>query len=116
MSIHSDKLETEKDIDLAGDALLKFLNLESLLITLGEQGMRLFERGRKPIHINTLAKEVFDVTGAGDTVISTFTLSLTTGASKHEAANLSNYAAGIVVGKLGPIAVSQNELLEATKK
>lgn len=115
LAIHSDKLETDADIDLAGGQLLKFLNLESLLITLGNQGMRLFEKGKKPIHINTRAREVFDVTGAGDTVISVFTLALTAGATKHEAADIANYAAGIVVGKLGAVSVSKQELLQAIK-
>ncbi len=114
-AVHTDKLENDADIDLAGEKLLKFLNLESLLLTLGEQGMRLFERGKKAVHINTRAREVFDVTGAGDTVISVFTLSLTAGATKHQAADLANYAAGIVVGKMGAVAVTKKELLSATK-
>lgn len=115
LGVNFDRLETDADIDLAGQELLRFLDLESLLITLGNQGMRLFERGKKPVHINTRAREVFDVTGAGDTVISVFTLALTAGATKHEAADLSNYAAGIVVGKLGAAAVTRQELLAATK-
>ena len=114
-SVTTDKLDTDVHIDSAGEKLLRFLNLESLLITLGDRGMRLFEKGKKPVHINTRAKEVFDVTGAGDTVISVFTLALTAGATKHEAADLSNYAAGIVVGKMGAVAVSRKELLEAIK-
>ena len=115
LAISSDRLNTDADIDIAGAQLLKFLNLESLLITLGDQGMRLFEKGKKPVHINTRAREVYDVTGAGDTVISIFTLSLTAGATKHEAADLSNYAAGIVVGKMGAVAVTRKELLSAIK-
>lgn len=115
LAISSDRLETDADIDIAGAQLLKFLNLESLLITLGDQGMRLFEKGKKPVHINTRAREVYDVTGAGDTVISVFTLSLTAGATKHEAADLSNYAAGIVVGKMGAVAVTRKELLSVIK-
>ena len=113
LAVHLDSLRSDADIDLAGQALTKFLNLECLLITLGEQGMRLFERGKKPLHINTRAQEVFDVTGAGDTVISVFTLSLTTGATKCQAAELANYAAGIVVGKMGAVAVTQQELFAA---
>jgi len=116
LAIHSDKLKTDADIDLAGNQLVKFLDSESLLITLGEQGMRLFEKGKKPVHIDTRARDVFDVTGAGDTVISVFTLSLTAGATKHQAADLSNYAAGIVVGKMGAVTVTRKELLEATKQ
>ena len=113
LGIYSDRLETDEEIDLAGQQLLKFLNLESLLMTLGNQGMRLFEKGKKPIHINTRAREVFDVTGAGDTVISVFTLALTAGATKHEAADIANYAAGIVVGKLGVAVTTPEELIAA---
>ena len=116
LAIHSDKLVSDADIDLAGRELLKFLDLESLLITLGEHGMRLFEKGKRPVHINTRAKEVFDVTGAGDTVISVFTLSLTAGATKHEAADLANDAAGIVVGKMGAVTVTRKELMAAAKQ
>lgn len=116
LAIHSDRLRTDDDIDLAGTQLLKFLDLECLLMTLGEAGMRLFERAKRPVPIETRARDVFDVTGAGDTVISVFTLSLTAGATKHQAADLSNYAAGIVVGKLGAVTVTPQELLEATKQ
>lgn len=115
LAINNDKLETDEDINLAGEQLLKFLGLESLLITLGNQGMRLFEKGKNPVHINTRAREVFDVTGAGDTVISVFTLALTVGATKHEAADIANYAAGIVVGKLGAVPVVKKELLAVIK-
>ncbi len=115
LGVHTEKLKTDADIDLAGKELLKYLDLESLLITLGERGMRLFERGEKPVSISTKAKEVFDVTGAGDAVISTFTLSLTAGANKRQAAEISNFAAGVVVGKLGAVAVTKEELLIAIK-
>lgn len=114
-AINTDHLKTDADIDAAGRALLNFLDLESLLITLGERGMRLFEKGRKPVHIETRAREVYDVTGAGDTVIATFTLALTAGASKEQAADLANYAAGVVVGKMGPVPIITKELLEAVK-
>lgn len=111
--INTDHLRTDKEIRQAGQALLKYLNLESLLITLGEEGMELFEKGKEPVHINTHAQEVYDVTGAGDTVISVFTLALTAGATKKEAADLANYAAGIVVQKVGAVAVTPQELLKA---
>jgi len=114
-SFRSDRLKTDAEINAAGEALLKFLGLESLLITLGERGMRLFEKGRKPVHIDTRAQDVFDVTGAGDTVISVFTLSLISGANKHQAADLANYAAGVVVGKMGPVPITRKELLAAVK-
>ncbi len=113
LKINSDRLRTSEDINYVGMALLKYLNLGSLLITLGEQGMRLFERNKPVLSIKTKAKEVYDVSGAGDTVIATFTLSLAAGATKKDAAYLANLAAGIVVGKLGAVAVSKQELLEA---
>ncbi len=82
-----------------------------LLITLGELGMLLCRAGQKPFHIPTQAKEVFDVSGAGDTVIASFTLAIAAGASPVEAAILSNHAAGIVVGKVGTAIVTPAELL-----
>ncbi len=116
LAVRVDSLRNDSEIDLAGQALLKFLNLECLLITLGEQGMRLFEKGKKPFHIPTRAREVFDVTGAGDTVISVFTLALTASALVHHAAELANYAAGIVVGKMGAVAVTPQELSKAIEE
>lgn len=115
-AINTDHLRTDKEIRQAGQALLKYLNLESLLITLGEEGMELFEKGKEPVHINTHAQEVYDVTGAGDTVISVFTLALTAGAAKKEAADLANYAAGVVVQKIGAVAVTPQELWKAIKE
>ena len=113
LGIHRDHLEKDEDINLAGEELLKYLDLESLLITLGERGMRLFERNKRVIHIKTKAKEVFDVTGAGDTVIAVFTLALSAGATKEEAARIANSAAGIVVGRMGAATLSRQELIEA---
>ena len=91
--------------------LLRELRPAVLLITLGEFGMLLCPRDHSPIHIPTVAKEVFDVSGAGDSVIATFTLAIAAGASPFEAAILSNHAAGIVVGKIGTATVSPDELL-----
>ena len=110
--INADKLFTDKDVDSAAREILEYLNLDSLLITLGEQGMKLLEKNGRLTHIPTVAQEVFDVSGAGDTVISTFTLALCAGASKLEAAHIANFAAGIVVGKLGTAVTSAKELLE----
>lgn len=115
LDLTNDQLKTIKEIEVAGEKLLRYLDLDSLLITLGEQGMRLFEKGKKPYAIATKAREVFDVTGAGDAVISVFTLALTAGASKREAAELANYAAGVVVGKMGAVAVTPQEILDAIK-
>ncbi len=115
LGVDSDKLKTDEQIDLAGKELLKCLDLDSLLVTLSERGMRLFERGKKPVSIKTKAKAVYDVTGAGDAVISVFTLAMAAGATKHQAADLSNFGAGIVVGKLGAVALEKKELAEAVK-
>ncbi len=111
LKIKADKLTSLKDVRKAGSEILSHLKLESLLITLGEDGMCLFEKGKEPFLIPTKAKEVFDVTGAGDTVISVLTLSLTAGATKQQAAVLANYAAGVVVGKTGAVAVTAKEIL-----
>jgi D-beta-D-heptose 7-phosphate kinase/D-beta-D-heptose 1-phosphate adenosyltransferase len=111
LAIHSDKLEDDQDINKAGAELLRYLELDALLITLGERGMRLFEEGKRPVFIETRAQEVFDVTGAGDAVISAFTLSLTAGATKLQASEIANFAGGVVVGKMGAVAVTKEELL-----
>lgn len=95
----------------AAERLLNELRPAVLLITLGELGMLLCQRGQKPFHIPTVAQEVFDVSGAGDTVIATFTLAIAAGASPVEAAILSNHAAGLVVGKIGTATTSPEELL-----
>jgi len=101
----------DKNLMLAAQRLLIELHPAVLLITLGELGMLLCQRGQKPFHIPTVAQEVFDVSGAGDTVIATFTLAVAAGASPLEAAILSNHAAGIVVGKIGTATTTQTELL-----
>jgi D-beta-D-heptose 7-phosphate kinase/D-beta-D-heptose 1-phosphate adenosyltransferase len=93
------------------EKLLSELRPALLLITLGELGMLLCQRGQKPVHIPTIAQEVFDVSGAGDTVIASFTLAIAAGASPLEAAIISNHAAGIVVGKVGTATVTQQELV-----
>jgi len=92
------------------DRLLTGLRPALLLVTLGEQGMLLCSTGRPPFHIPTVAQEVFDVSGAGDTVIATFTAAIAAGASPIEAAILSNHAAGVVVGKVGTATVTAAEL------
>ena len=93
------------------ETLLSKLQPAILLITLGDQGMLLCCRNQKPIHIRTAAQEVFDVSGAGDTVIASFTLAIAAGASPIEAAVFSNHAAGVVVGKIGTATVAPEELL-----
>ncbi len=103
----------ESSLKEVGEKLLDRFNCEVVLITRGENGMALFERGKGPIYVPTTAREVFDVTGAGDTVIGVMALVLGAGASYGEAAEIANYAAGIVVGKVGTETVSPEELKEA---
>lgn len=97
----------------AAKSILNKLRCQAVLITRGEQGMSLFEKGKPPLHIGATAREVFDVTGAGDTVIATIALALSGGASLAESAHLANRAAGIVVGKLGTAAVDPQALLDS---
>ncbi|MBA2622740.1 MAG: D-glycero-beta-D-manno-heptose-7-phosphate kinase [Chthoniobacterales bacterium] len=93
----------------AGSILLEKWDTKLLLITLGEQGMMLFEAG-EAWHIPTKARQVFDVSGAGDTAIALFTLALCSGATAREAADISNHASAVVVGKLGTATVTREEL------
>jgi D-beta-D-heptose 7-phosphate kinase/D-beta-D-heptose 1-phosphate adenosyltransferase len=100
-----------EDITKIGKILLNRLKCDAVLVTLGENGMQLFEKKGGVTHIPTVAQDVFDVSGAGDTVIGTFTLVLAAGASMVAAAHISNFAAGIVVGKVGIAVATQEELL-----
>jgi rfaE bifunctional protein kinase chain/domain len=104
-------ISNESELVAAGRRILRYSGIDSLLVTRGEEGMALFDGKKRITHIPTLAREVFDVTGAGDTVISTLALGLVAGLSLLEAAVLSNIAAGIVVGKLGTASVSPEELI-----
>jgi D-beta-D-heptose 7-phosphate kinase/D-beta-D-heptose 1-phosphate adenosyltransferase len=109
-------IDTDRALVRAGRKILRETGVEHLLITRGEHGMALFEGNSRVTHIPTLAKEVFDVTGAGDTVISTLALGLAAGLPVLEAAVLSNIAAGIVVGKLGTASVSPDELVAGIQR
>jgi len=106
----------EEDLLRAGNLILKKLDLQALLITQGERGMTLFQANGQSTsrvdvtHIPAVAREVFDVTGAGDTVAAVFTLSLVSGADFAHAAGTSNYAAGITVGEVGTACVTPEEL------
>ena len=104
-------------LEWAGRTLLRKLRHEALLITRGKDGMALFERGKKTSHIPIYGSdEIADVTGAGDTVIATFTLALAAGASYYDAARLANYAGGIVVMKYGTRPVTFDELIQAVQE
>ena len=98
-----------------GNALLDKWGVHAVLLTLGEHGMCLFEKNQPPYNISTVAREVFDVSGAGDTVIASLTAGLVAGATLPQAADFSNYAAGVVVGKMGTASVKPDELLNAIR-
>ena len=106
------EIKDNDSLKKAGAALLKKLGCKIALITLGENGMAVFQKNRPMKHIQTVAQEVFDVSGAGDTVIASYTLSLVAGAGPIESAYIANYAAGIVVGKVGIAVVTPDELLK----
>ncbi len=108
------EINGDKDIEGMGQHLVKYLNC-TVLITRGEKGMSLIEKNSKVKHIPTFAKEVYDIIGAGDTVVATLALCLASGASYEEAATIANYAAGITVGKVGTSTVSPSELKEIMK-
>ncbi len=103
----------EVPLNRLGRTLLGKWGAESVLITLGEEGMCLFEGRKKPFQIPTVAREVFDVSGAGDTVIGTVALALASGADLRQASRIANCAAGVVVGKLGTATLTTDELLSA---
>ncbi|NOS79653.1 MAG: D-glycero-beta-D-manno-heptose-7-phosphate kinase [Nitrospira sp.] len=107
--LHGDDDQT---INQAGTMIRQRLGCQSVLITRGEKGMSLYEGEGMSWHLPTQARQVYDVTGAGDTVIGTLALALATGANMREAATLANHAAGIVVGMVGTATVSPKQLLE----
>ena len=98
------------DIESKGELLRQSLDMQAVLVTRSEKGMSLMAKEQSPLHIPTEAKEVFDVTGAGDTVIATLSVALASGFSLSQAAALSNKAAGVVVSKLGTAVISIDEL------
>jgi rfaE bifunctional protein kinase chain/domain len=106
-------IHTEDDLRRVGTKLLQMVGCDAVLITWGERGMALFDGSGPFVHLPTLAREVFDVTGAGDTVIAALALAISAQAGLLEAAYLANYSAGIVVGKIGTSTVSSQELSQA---
>jgi D-beta-D-heptose 7-phosphate kinase/D-beta-D-heptose 1-phosphate adenosyltransferase len=104
-------IETEADLNKAGERLLELLEGSSILITRGADGMTLFRAGRPPLTIPTVAREVFDVVGAGDTAVATLGVAMAARLSIEAGTRLANVAAGIAVGKQGTAAVSIDELL-----
>ena len=108
----------KEDVDLAraGEALLKKWDTKYLLVTLGERGMMLFQKNEQPHHIPTKARQVFDVSGAGDTAIALFTLALCCEATPIEAAEIANHASAVVIGKLGTATVTRDELVASFRE
>lgn len=106
------KIIDKKSLEKAGALLLKTSKCKGILITLGKDGVCLFESSGNITYIPVVQQEVFDVSGAGDTVVSAFTLALSCGANMKEAAHISNYAASVVVGKIGISVATKNELLK----
>ncbi|MGM0568809.1 MAG: D-glycero-beta-D-manno-heptose-7-phosphate kinase [Elusimicrobiota bacterium] len=109
------EINSEESLARAGSELLKRLDCRAVIITRGEEGMTIFERGEAYRHIETAAREVYDVTGAGDTVAGVFTLGIVSGLDVYEAARLANYAAAVVVSKLGTAQVSVEEIKKEMK-
>lgn len=106
------QIEDDQSLRRAGDHLLEELDCQMVLITQGDKGMTLFESNGQTTQIPTVARKVFDVSGAGDTVIATFTLALAAGMKPSDAALIANLAAGIVVGEVGTATVAASRLKE----
>jgi D-beta-D-heptose 7-phosphate kinase/D-beta-D-heptose 1-phosphate adenosyltransferase len=107
--------EQDRALAQAGRTLLEKWDAESILITLGEDGMLLFQKDQTTHHIPTKARDVFDVSGAGDTAIALFTLGLACNATPLEAAEIANHGSAVVVGKLGTATVTRDELIQSFK-
>lgn len=105
--------DTDSGLHRAAGLIRDKLNCDAVLITRGDRGMMLLEGNSQPVYVATAAREVYDVTGAGDTVIATLAAALATGAPLLDAANLANHAAGIVVGKVGTATASAEELIQS---
>jgi rfaE bifunctional protein kinase chain/domain len=110
------RIKDDKDISSAGRNLLNKLNSKYVLLTLGEGGIAVFEKGDKERRMPTKARKVADVSGAGDTVISTLTIGLAAGANIYEACFLANYAAGIVCGEVGIVPIEKEALFQIVLK
>lgn len=113
--VYGKRIKDENILEEVGWGLMEKLKAEALLITRGEEGMSLFESDRTLTHFPTKAKKVYDVTGAGDTVISAFTCAVAAGANYKEATLISNHAAGIVVGEIGTAQTTKDELMNDLK-
>ena len=110
------EINDESSLEKAANKILENISLDNLLITCGKDGMVLFEKNKTPFRVKAKSRQVFDVSGAGDTVLAVFGLAVASGASIHNSVAIANAAAGIVVGKVGTATVSKQELNWALKK
>jgi rfaE bifunctional protein kinase chain/domain len=110
------KLQNKNDVINAGNKIMKDFNIENVLITLGADGMMLFEKNGDITSVPTIARKIADVSGAGDTAIATFATMYVAGTSLAEAAMIANFASGIVCEKPGIVAIEKSELIEVCKK
>jgi len=115
-SVLGTRIKTDADISSAGKELLSKLESDYVLLTLGESGIAVFEKSGKENRMPTKARKVADVSGAGDTVISTLTIGLAAGADIYEASFLANYAAGVVCGEVGIVPIEKEKLFETVMK
>lgn len=115
-SVLGTRIKTDSDISSAGKELLSKLKPDYVLLTLGEGGIAVFEKSGKENRMPTKARKVADVSGAGDTVISTLTIGLAAGADIYEASFLANYAAGVVCGEVGIVPIEKEKLFETVLK
>jgi len=113
---HGRRIVDEATLAEVGWGLSRKLNCDAVLVTRGERGMSLFEKNGEYTHFPTVARHVFDVTGAGDTVVSTFALALAAGADLKQAASISNHAAGLVIRELGTATATVDELSESLEE
>jgi D-beta-D-heptose 7-phosphate kinase/D-beta-D-heptose 1-phosphate adenosyltransferase len=107
------KLVDDAVVEETGRAIMKRLQVKNVLLTRGERGMTLFETDGTITHIPARTRSVADVSGAGDTVISTLTVALASGAAVREAASLANYAGGVVCGEVGIVPINRDALISA---
>lgn len=110
------RIKNSQDVSNAGNKLIEKLNAQYVLLTLGAEGIALFEKGKPERRIPTKARKVADVSGAGDTVISTLTMAITAGADIFDAAYLANYAGGLVCEEVGIVPIEQKTLFDAVKE
>ena len=110
------KIITSEDVTFAGEKLIEELDAKNILLTLGEEGIAVFEKGKKEKRMPTKARKVADVSGAGDTVISTLTVAMAAGANILEASYLANYAGGIVCEEVGIVPISKDKLFKTVLK